>query len=66
MEKVKNLLFPAVGYFPEQPPFDAWRNKTAPLTQGEQAMPILSKRVPLERDERIEGYSECFSLDNVT
>ena len=36
-----------------QLPFDAWRKKTAPLTQGEQAMLILSKRVAACRHERI-------------
>jgi hypothetical protein len=53
-----------VGYYREKPPFDAWRKKTAPLTQGEQAMLILSRRVPLKRDERIEGYCHGHPLDN--
>src|SRR5208283_2715798 len=43
-------------------PFDAWRKKTAPLTQGEQATFILSKRVPPERDERIEGSAHVIDL----
>jgi hypothetical protein len=43
-------------------PFDAWRKKTAPLTQGEQATFIVSKRVPPERDERIEGSAHVIDL----